>query len=155
MIKIEKDIEKYIDEVEGYLVCLRKNKQKVIDEIKNSIYVYAEENGISDIAEIYDRFGTPEEIASQALSTVDPKMIKKVLSIKRAVIAALAIIVSMVAAMIIIELIDCHKDIHGTFEDTIIIYEGEVDFDRWVSYVDESMNAEIIEENAKIKEKAK
>ena len=37
MIKIEKDIEKYIDEVEGYLDCLRKNKQKVIDEIRNSI----------------------------------------------------------------------------------------------------------------------
>lgn len=155
MIKIEKDIEKYMRAVEEYLVCPKEQKEKVLSEIRNSIYVYAEEKGIADISEIYDRFGTPEEIASQALSTVDPKMIKKVLSIKRAVIAALAIIVSMVAAMIIIELIDCHKDTHGTFEDTIIIYEGEVDFDKWVSYVDESMNAEIIEENAKIKEKAK
>lgn len=155
MIKIEKDIEKYMRAVEEYLVCPKEQKEKVLSEIRISIYVYAEEKGIADISEIYDRFGTPEEIASQALSTVDPKMIKKVLSIKRAVIAALAIIVSMVAAMIIIELIDCHKDTHGTFEDTIIIYEGEVDFDKWVSYVDESMNAEIIEENAKIKEKAK
>ena len=155
MIKIEKDIEKYIDEVEEYLVCISKDKKDVLDEIRNSIYVYAEEKGIADISEIYDRFGTPEEIASQALSTVDPKKIKKALSIKRTVIAALAIIVSMVAVMIIIELIDSHKETHGTFEDTIIICEGEVDFDKWVSYVDESMNAEIIEENAKIKEKAK
>lgn len=155
MIKIEKDIEKYMRAVEEYLVCPKEQKEKVLSEIRNSIYVYAEENGISDIGEVYDHFGTPEEIASQALSTVDPKMIKKALSIKRAVIAALAIIVSIVAAMIIIELIDCHKETHGTFEDTIIIYEGEVDFDKWASYVDESMNAEIIEENAKIKEKAK
>lgn len=146
MIKIEKDIEKYIDEVEGYLDCLRKNKQKVIDEIRNSIYVYAEENGISDIGEVYDHFGTPEEIASQALSTVDPKMIKKALSIKRAVIAALAIIVSMVAAMIIIELIDCHKETHGTFEETIIEFEEGIDHAEAVSTVEESLKAEHTEE---------
>ena len=146
MIKIEKDIEKYIDEVEGYLVCLRKNKQKVIDEIKNSIYVYAEENGISDIGEVYDHFGTPEEIASQALSTVDPKMIKKALSIKRAVIAALAIIVSMVAAMIIIELIDCHKETHGTFEEVLIVWEDGTSHSEVLSMVEESMQAEVTEE---------
>ena len=124
MIKIEKDIKKYIDEVEEYLVCIGKDKKNIIDEIRKSIYVYAEENGISDIKEVYDHFGTPEEIASQHLSTVDPKMIKKALSIKRAVIAALAIIVSMVAAMIIIELIDCHKETHGTFEETMIVLEA-------------------------------
>lgn len=124
MIKIEKDIEKYMRAVEEYLVCPKEQKEKVLSEIRNSIYVYAEEKGIADISEIYDRFGTPEEIASQALSTVDPKMIKKALSIKRAVIAALAIIVSMVAAMIIIELIDCHKDTHGTFEETLIVGEA-------------------------------
>ncbi len=155
MIKIEKDIKKYIDEVEEYLVCIGKDKKNIIDEIRKSIYVYAEENGISDIGEVYDHFGTPEEIASQHLSAVDPKKIKKAVSIKRIFTVAMAIIVSMVAVMIIIELIDSHKETHGTFEDTIIIYEGEVDFDKWVSYVDESMNAEIIEENAKIKEKAK
>lgn len=146
MIKIEKDIEKYIDEVEEYLDCLRKNKQKVIDEIRNSIYVYAEENGISDIGEVYDHFGTPEEIASQALSTVDPKMIKKVLSIKRAVIAALAIIVSMVAAMIIIELIDCHKETHGTFEEVLIVWEDGTSHSEVLSMVEESMQAEVTEE---------
>lgn len=123
MIKIEKDIEKYIDEVEDYLVCLKKSKQKVIDEIRNSIYVYAEENGIADIKEVYDHFGTPEEIASQHLSAVDPKKIKKALSVKKAIITALAIIVSMVAVMIIIELIDCHKETHGTFEETLIVLE--------------------------------
>ena len=146
MIKIEKDIEKYIDEVEEYLVCISKDKKDVLDEIRNSIYVYAEENGISDIAEIYDRFGTPEEIASQALSTVDPKMIKKALSIKRAVIAALAIIVSMVAVMIIIELIDCHKDTHGTFEETMIEFEEGIDHSEAVSTVEESLKAEHTEE---------
>lgn len=146
MIKIEKDIEKYMRAVEEYLVCLKEQKEKVLSEIRNSIYVYAEENGISDIAEIYDRFGTPEEIASQALSTVDPKMIKKALSIKRAVIAALAIIVSMVAAMIIIELIDCHKETHGTFEETIIEFEEGIDHAEAVSTVEESLKAEHTEE---------
>lgn len=155
MIKIEKDIEKYIDEVEEYLVCLEKNKQKVIDEIRNSIYVYAEENGISDIGEVYDRFGTPEEIASQHLSAVDPKKIKKALSIKRVFAIALSALVVSFIVFLVAMFMDAHKDNNGTIEETMIIYEGEIDFDKLVSYVDESMNAEIIEENAKIKENAK
>lgn len=146
MIKIEKDIEKYMRAVEEYLVCPKEQKEKVLSEIRNSIYVYAEENGISDIGEVYDHFGTPEEIASQALSTVDPKMIKKALSIKRAVIAALAIIVSMVAAMIIIELIDCHKETHGTFEEVLIVWEDGTSHSEVLSMVEESMQAEVAEE---------
>ena len=146
MIKIEKDIEKYMRAVEEYLVCPKEQKEKVLSEIRNSIYVYAEENGISDIGEVYDHFGTPEEIASQALSTVDPKMIKKALSIKRAVIAALAIIASMVAAMIIIELIDCHKETHGTFEEVLIVWEDGTSHSEVLSMVEESMQAEVTEE---------
>ena len=146
MIKIEKDIEKYIDEVEGYLVCLRKNKQKVIDEIRNSIYVYAEENGISDIAEIYDHFGTPEEIASQALSTVDPKMIKKALSIKRIVAIALTAIVVSFIVFLVAMYMDAHKDNNGTIEETIIEFEEGIDHAEAVSTVEESLKAEHTEE---------
>lgn len=146
MIKIEKDIEKYINEVEEYLVCLEKNKQKVIDEIRNSIYVYAEENGISDIGEVYDRFGTPEEIASQHLSAIDPKRIKKALSIKRVVAAAMAAIVLMVAVMIIIELIDSHKETHGTFEETIVAFEDGISHSEVLSMIEESMQSELTKE---------
>lgn len=124
MIKIEKNIEKYMRAVESYLVCSGKQKEKVLSEIKNSIYVYAEENGIADIKEVYEHFGTPEEIASQHLSAIDPKKIKKAVSIKRVFTVAMAIIVSMVVVMIIIELIDSHKDTHGMFEETLIVGEA-------------------------------
>lgn len=146
MIKIEKDIEKYIDEVEDYLVCLKKSKQKVIDEIRNSIYVYAEENGISDIGEVYDHFGTPEEIASQHLSAIDPKRIKNALSIKRVFAIALTALVASFIVFLVALFIDAHKSNNATFVESMIVYEGEVDFDNWVSYVDESMNAELTEE---------
>lgn len=124
MIKIEKDIEKYIDEVEEYLVCLEKNKQKVIDEIRNSIYVYAEENGISDIGEVYDHFGTPEEIASQHLSAVDPKKIKKALSIKRVFAIALSALVVSFIVFLVAMFMDAHKDNNGTIEETMIVGEA-------------------------------
>ncbi len=146
MIKIEKDIEKYIDEVEEYLVCLEKNKQKVIDEIRNSIYVYAEENGISDIDEVYERFGTPEEIASQYLSTVDPKMIKKALSIKRIVVIALTAIVVSFIVFLVVMFMDAHKDNHGTIEETMIVLEEGIDHAEAVSMVEESLKAEHTEE---------
>lgn len=123
MIKIEKDIEKYMRAVEEYLVCPKEQKEKVFSEIRNSIYVYAEENGISDIGEVYDHFGTPEEIASQALSTVDPKMIKKALSIKRIVAIALTAIVVSFIVFLVVMFMDAHKDNNGTIEETLIILE--------------------------------
>lgn len=124
MIKIEKDIEEYIDEVEEYLVCLGKSKQKVIDEIRNSIYVYAEENGISDIAEVYEHFGTPEEIASQHLSAVDPKKIKKALSIKKVFAIALTALVVSFIVFLVTMFMDAHKDNNGTIEETMIVGEA-------------------------------
>ena len=124
MIKIEKDIEKYMRAVEDYLVCPKEQKDKVLSEIRNSIYVYAEENGISDIKEVYDHFGTPEEIASQALSTVDPKMIKKALSIKRIVAIALTAIVVSFIVFLVAMYMDAHKDNHGTIEETMIVGEA-------------------------------
>lgn len=142
MIKIEKDIEKYIDEVEEYLVCLEKNKQKVIDEIRNSIYVYAEENGISDIGEVYDRFGTPEEIASQHLSAVDPKKIKKALSIKRVFAIALTALVVSFIVFLVAMFMDAHKDNNGTIEETMIEFEEGIDHEEAVSMVEESLKAE-------------
>ena len=78
MIKLEKDIKKYIDEVEEYLVCIGKDKKNIIDEIRKSIYVYAEENGIADIKEVYEHFGTPEEIA-QCPKSYTGHFLKKIL----------------------------------------------------------------------------
>lgn len=146
MIKIEKDIEKYMRAVEEYLVCPKEQKEKVLSEIRNSIYVYAEENGISDIAEIYDRFGTPEEIASQALSTVDPKMIKKALSIKRVFAIALTAIVVSFIVFLVAMYMDAHKDNNGTIEEVLIVWEDGTSHSEVLSMVEESMQAELTEE---------
>ena len=146
MIKIEKDIEKYMRAVEEYLVCPKEQKEKVLSEIRNSIYVYAEENGISDIGEVYDHFGTPEEIASQALSTVDPKMIKKALSIKRVFAIALTAIVVSFIVFLVAMYMDAHKDNNGTIEETIIELEEGIDHAEAVSTAEESLKAEHTEE---------
>lgn len=146
MIKIEKDIEKYMRAVEDYLVCPKEQKDKVLSEIRNSIYVYAEENGISDIGEVYDHFGTPEEIASQHLSTVDPKKIKKALSIKRVFAIALTALVVSFIVFLVAMFMDAHKDNNGTIEETIIELEEGIDHAEAVSTVEESLKAEYTEE---------
>ena len=146
MIKIEKDIEKYMRAVEDYLVCPKEQKDKVLSEIRNSIYVYAEENGISDIGEVYDHFGTPEEIASQHLSTVDPKKIKKALSIKRVFAIALTALVVSFIVFLVAMYMDAHKDNNGTIEETIIELEEGIDHAEAVSTVEESLKAEHTEE---------
>ena len=120
---MEKEIQSFIT----YLHNIKKTSQNTELSYQRDLTKfsrYAEENGISDIAEIYDRFGTPEEIASQALSTVDPKKIKKALSIKRVFAIALTALVVSFIVFLVAMYMDAHKDNHGTIEETMIVLEA-------------------------------
>ena len=96
MCAIEKEIEKYLSEIQNNLVGSNKAKKNIISEIEGFVYDYAEVKGVKDISDIYSHFGTPEEMARTYLSQADPKKVAKAVRIKKAVIigivAALAIV---------------------------------------------------------------
>lgn len=99
MSAIEKDIKQYIKDINKNLLCDRKNRQQIISDIENSIYDFAENKGISDIKEIYDRFGTPDEVAKQYLSqeykkTVNNTADKRTITVTAIVCSILLIIIS-------------------------------------------------------------
>ena len=113
MHTIEKDIKTYLTQTKNFLICDSKLKKIITAEIEQSIYEYAENNGISDIGQIYEHFGTPEETAKTYLSQAEPKKLKKAVSTNKIIITALIIALIMFAVFLIAIFIDAHIDYEG------------------------------------------
>ncbi len=119
MTKINKDIEKYLSQVKSYLHCKKADKTTILADISTAVFEFAEDSETVCIEDIYNRFGTPEEIAKAYLSDAEPKNIKKAISLRKvlvwAVVAALLVFTGFVTAVFL----DLHGDSHGTFTVTI------------------------------------
>ncbi|MBQ3519324.1 MAG: hypothetical protein IJA31_08405 [Clostridia bacterium] len=119
MIAIEKDIEKYMSEVNSHLFCLQKNKKAVLEDIREAILEFTENNEVETIDVIYSRFGTPEEIAKAYIADAEPQNIKKAFNIRKMLVASVVIALAILAITVIITIIDNHSG-------KIIYYESGV-----------------------------
>ena len=77
MSRINKEIDEYIAEIKKNLICSSSQKNTIINDLRESIVNFVEENNIDDINKVYAQFGTPEEIANQSISDTEPQKIKK------------------------------------------------------------------------------
>ena len=80
------------------------------------VYDYAEAKGVTDISELYEHFGTPEEMAKTQMSQIDPKKINKAMKIKKAVVIGIIVALIMLAISLTITLFDSHKSYVGYIE---------------------------------------
>lgn len=119
MISIEKDIEKYMSEVNSHLFCLKKNKKAVLEDIREAIIEFTENNEVETMDVIYARFGTPEEIAKAYIADAEPQNIKKAINIRKMLVASVVIALAILAITVIITIIDNHSG-------KIIYYESGV-----------------------------
>lgn len=115
-IEIEKEIEKYLSEIRNNLVCNRKLKKVIIEEIEGSVYDYTESKGVNDISEIYEHFGTPEEMARTYLSQVDPKKIRKATNVRKVVIIGVVAAIAIFVTYLALAFMDGHKNTDGFVE---------------------------------------
>lgn len=120
MSTIEKDIRNYISDVGRNLVCSGKLKKEIMNDIENSIYDYAENNGITDISQIISRFGSPEEVAQAHLSDTDPKKIKNATNIRKIIISAVLIALTMYGVCYLISYLIAVES-----QKNILVYEYE------------------------------
>lgn len=120
MISIEKDIEKYMSEVNSHLFCLQKNKKAVLEDIREAILEFTENNEVETMDIIYARFGTPEEIAKAYIADAEPQNIKKAINIRKLLVAAVVIALVMLAITFIITIIDSHNANGAFFVDSTI-----------------------------------
>lgn len=120
MIAIEKDIEKYMSEVSSHLFCLQKNKKAVLEDIREAITEFTENNDVETIDVIYARFGTPEAIAKAYIADAEPQNIKKAFNIRKMLLAAVVIAICLLAITLIINIIDSHNGNIVAYNESII-----------------------------------
>ncbi len=119
MITIEKDIEKYMSEVNSHLFCLQKNKKAVLEDIREAITEFTENNDVETIDVIYSRFGTPEEIAKAYIADAEPQNIKKAFNIRKMLLAAVVVSLLSFTIFLICSFLDLHGDGFGEYTVTI------------------------------------
>lgn len=113
MNNIKKDAEAFVAQIKSGLVFPDGEKNRITADIENSILDYIEENGVTDISEVYRQFGTPQEICAQFNAEVEPKKIQKMLNIRKTVLVGVIACVIIFAAVMIGMWIDAHAGFHG------------------------------------------
>ena len=89
---IDKDIKTYLDNIGKYLVCTKKQKKIILENIETSVRDYVENANVNDISEIVSRFGSPEDIAKSYLAEfVKPADVRKALNKKKVLVAGVVI----------------------------------------------------------------
>lgn len=119
MSRINKEIDEYIAEIKKNLICSSSQKSTIINDLRNSIVNFVEENDIDDINKVYAQFGTPEEIANQSISDTEPQKIKKNYKHHRVIIIGVVVAVLIIAIVIIWAALDGHKAVDGYFVDSL------------------------------------
>lgn len=126
MSRINKEIDEYIAEIKKNLICSSSQKNTIINDLRNSIVNFVEENDIDDINKVYAQFGTPEEIANQSISDTEPQKIKKNYKHHRVIIIGVVFAVLIIAIVIIWAALDGHKAVDGHFVDSLESIEATV-----------------------------
>ncbi|MGN0486010.1 MAG: DUF6120 family protein [Acutalibacteraceae bacterium] len=120
MDNIRKEAKEYIAEMNKNLLCPASEKRSMVEDFQNMVFDYIEENSVTDIAEVYQQFGAPKEIARQLLCDIDPQHVKKMVNIRKVVIVAAVIVLSMMLFTLIIELVDDHNLNEGYIVEELI-----------------------------------
>lgn len=113
MITIEKEIEKYISDVNSKLLCSKEKKKELIEDIRGAVFDFAEESSTKNIADIYKHFGTPEELAKAHMSELDPEKIKRKVNIRKVVIISIVMSMIIFVIALIFAIVDSHNSGSG------------------------------------------
>lgn len=97
---LNKEIKKYIREINLNIICDFKTRRKYIGDLKASIYDYIDETNSESIDEIYSHFGTPQEIAKAFFEHADIRKIRKRMNFTRVVIIGVIIALVMWAGVL-------------------------------------------------------
>ena len=116
----QKQINKYIKDIKKELLYGTKESRQFQKELKQNVTDYAEENQNADMAQVTEQFGKPEDIAATFFEQYGKKDIKKKVNIRRVVIVALTIAITMFIIALAIELIDAHRTGTGYYSEEIV-----------------------------------
>lgn len=91
-------LKRYYRTIRSYLPCSRKLKNRILDEIQNSVNGYLEDHPDANISEIETRFGEPKNIAAAYVDDMDTPELLGALRIRKRIITR--IVTGVIAALI-------------------------------------------------------
>lgn len=103
------EINEYIKNIKKQLLYGTKESKLFLKELKQNILDFADENKNADIADIRNRFGTEEEVATIFFEQYSKEDIKKKLRIRNAVVACVVAVALIFTGCIIYETIKSQK----------------------------------------------
>lgn len=109
------EIDKYIKTILKQIPYKTNETKRFIDDLKSNINNFVEDNQVKDIAEIKLQFGTEDEVANAFLETVDIKIVKRKISIKRLIICLVVAVITIWSFCIISGTIDSNEA-NGIYE---------------------------------------
>lgn len=117
--QFNKDLKKYIKDINSYLICDCGTRNKFIKDLKSDIDEYIERNSVTDFDSVYNHFGEPCNIAKGFLENADTKKIKRKMNITKVVMIAVIIALAMWGIGITAAWIDAHQS-HTGYDETVL-----------------------------------
>ena len=125
MTDFEKELKKYRKEIRRLLLVKTKASAGFLSELENNIMDYAEANQIGDIEKIKARFGSPEDVARAFFAETEIGTVRKRLTLRNAVVAALLAALLLWGAAVTALYVEGRSDMHGSFSEEIVVTEGD------------------------------
>ena len=94
---VSNDAKKYCREVGKWLPCSRLQKKRILDDLRDSVAAYIDDNPDAEYQAIVERFGLPQVIAATYIEELDSRELLGNLRVKRRIVS----IVSVVACLVV------------------------------------------------------
>lgn len=121
-VSFQKDLKIYKNEIKSKLICDSKVSKKFVEDLQNNIDNYIADNDVTSIEEIYNHFGTADDIANAFFETVDIKTVRKKIGLKKliAVLVVTVIIICGISMTVMVmnsKKADLAYEVHYGYED--------------------------------------
>jgi len=127
----EAALRRYYREIRSFLPCLRRDKKRILSEIRNSIAQYREEHPDADFGQIEAHFGKPQAIAAACVDGMNTCALLNTLRVRRRILLSFVIGIIIALAMwaiaVTTALLEHFTSINGFTEQNLIIIDEDAD----------------------------
>ena len=125
--ELKGDIKRYQRRIRSNLLCSTKLSKQYMAELSGAIDSFIEENGVTQLAEVEDHFGTPEQIARSFLATTDIAAIRKKMRMKRIISGLLLTLLLIWGIFVVCEFLRSYetRSGYGIDREVVIISRAE------------------------------
>lgn len=88
---MNKICKKYISEIKALFPINRKQEKEYLKKLTSDIEDFCEETGVAEKVELYKNYGTPQEVVSNYLLTLDSQYVAKRIRTTRIIKGAVAV----------------------------------------------------------------